>query len=205
MNVMKRNALALAAALTTLVASSAFAQAREAHRFHDEGTPSSSDSLRFSLVSTKAGFIRTNVDGHVRDFQLTYERDGAVVRDARIVFPVRAMSTGNGGRDEKMWGFCLDAEHHPNVEVEIRGPVPTTVQGEVLGRIKIRGQWHPIPITLSARPTRGGTVLEGSAVVSLSRLGIPDPSIWVAHVEDAVRIQLRVAIPDAPAHARATR
>ncbi len=197
-------ALALAAALATATpfglaraqdrhAQDRQAQNRQEQRFHDAGH--GDDYLHFQLTSTKAGFITTNVDGRVRDFQLSYERDGEAVQNARIVFPVRAMTTDNGGRDDKMWGFCLDAEHHPDIEVAIPGPISVTTQGDVLGRIKIRGQWHPIPITLTARPGGGGTVVDGEAVVSFSRLGIPDPSIWIASVHDDIRIRFHMAVP----------
>ncbi len=200
-----KSAIALLAMLVTSVpAGLAGAEEPETYRFHDDGQPGD-DHLRFELTSTKAGFITTGVGGRVRDFSLSYERDGDGVRNARIIFPVRAMTTDNGGRDQKMWGFCLDAEHHPNVEVEIRGPLPATTHGDVLGRIKIRGQWHPVPVTLTTRPTAGGSIVEGHAVVSLSRLGIPDPSIWIANVRDDVRIQFHMAVPSAPpatAHAR---
>lgn len=161
-------------------------------RFHDRGA-SSNDRLRFELESTKGGIIRSKVEGWVRDFTLSYDRDGEVVRDVRVTFPVRAMDTDNGRRDEKMKDICLDAARFSTVEVTIPGPIPADVHGAVAGRIRIRGRWRPIRIRVAAQTSESNTSIEGRASVSLSALGVPDPSIWIARVRDRVDISFRMS------------
>jgi polyisoprenoid-binding protein YceI len=180
----------LAAALLSLLPAAGHAQDRARVRL--EG--GASDFLRFQLRSVKAGFIGTSVDGHVRDFEVSYERVGDGARDVRVTFPVRAMTTGDGGRDAKMWSYCLDAEHHPRVEIEIPGRLGATFSGEVPARMRVRGSWRPIRVQLTARRAGASTVVEGRARVSLAQLGVPDPSIWIARVEDAVTITFRAHV-----------
>lgn len=164
-------------------------------RFHDDGGRSSDDRLRFELESTKGGVIHSKVDGRVREFALGYDREGETVRNVRLTFAVNAMDTGNDRRDEKMKDFCLGVARFPAVEVAIPGPLPVDARGEVPARIKVRGRWHPIRVRLEARPGESETVIEGRASVSLSAIGVPDPSIWIAHVRDRVDIAFRMSFP----------
>jgi hypothetical protein len=55
------------------------------------------------------------VHGHVATFRVGYDREGDLVKDVDVSFAVRAMTTGNDGRDDKMRNYCLDMVHHPNV------------------------------------------------------------------------------------------
>ncbi|MBC7174481.1 MAG: YceI family protein [Polyangiaceae bacterium] len=190
----------IAATLVGLAAApfgAAHADARTV-RFHDDGSASSDDRLRFELESTKGGVIHSKVEGHVQDFAVSYDRDGQTVRDVRLVFDVNKMDTDNGRRDEKMKDICLGADRFPTVEVSIPGAVPEHAHGSVPARIKVRGRWHPIRLQLSARPDGSQTMIEGRASVSLSSLGVPDPSIWIARVRDRVDISFRMTFPSDP-------
>lgn len=188
---MPKLALLAATLLAGMPSTTAHAQ-NESHRFHDGGGDRKGDYLRFGLESTKAGLITTDVEGHVSEFVLSYELDDFQVRDINLSFLARHMQTGSRGRDDKMWSYCLDAEHHPRIEVQIPGPLGPTPKGPVKARMNVRGKWHPIVVELSTTRSSSRTLVRGRAKVSLSELGIPDPSIWVAKVDDQVEIDFRI-------------
>jgi polyisoprenoid-binding protein YceI len=200
-----RTALAVLSAvlLGLLPAALGFAQ-DPAHHLHDDGGARDGDFLRFVLTSVKAGLFSSTVEVRVRDFDVSFALAGDTARDVRVAFDVRDMTTGDGGRDDKMWSFCLDAAHHPRIEVEIPGPVEIGHAREIPARMRIRGRWHPIRLSLSSRRAGDRTIVEGHARVSFSELGIPDPSIWIAHVEDRVDIAFRVHLPAGERHSSAS-
>ncbi len=143
-NSIQRALAPVAVALLALApATPGFAQER-VHHLHDDGGARDHDFLRFELTSVKAGMFRSRVDGHVRDFDVSYAPDGDNAREVHVAFDVRDMATGNGGRDDKMWSYCLDAAHHSRIEVELQEPVEAGSSGVVAGRIRVRGRWRPI-------------------------------------------------------------
>lgn len=190
----RRRRAGVATLLLLLVAAApAYADAR-VHYLADGGHAGSADALRFELRSTKAGFIGTTVHGHVRRFDVSYHLDGERARDVRVSFPVREMTTRHGERDAKMRSFCLDAEHHPRIDVAIPGPITPGFSGSLPARMRVRGRWRPITVAIEARTENGRTRVHGRARVSLRALGVPDPSIWIARVEDAIDVTFRVQL-----------
>jgi polyisoprenoid-binding protein YceI len=169
---------------------------------HDAGGQRGDTHLRFVLHSQKAGFIDSAVEGHVQDFGVSYEWTGDAARHTRVAFAGRDMRTDNGARDEKMWGYCLDVEHHPRVEVQLDADIPVGRPVQVPGRIHIRGAWHPLKLTAQLRRAGDALLLSGGATVKLSELGIPDPSIWIAKVDDTVELafQVKAAAPVTATH-----
>jgi polyisoprenoid-binding protein YceI len=154
--------------------------------------------LRFVLHSRKAGFINTAVEGYVRDFHVSYEWTGDAARRAQAHFATRELRTDNSGRDEKMWTRCLDADRYPEIEVQLDGDVPVGRSVDVPGRIRIRGAWHSLRLSAHVQRAHGTLVLGGEATVKLSELDIPDPSIWIAKVDDTVQLVFQAVTP-APA------
>ncbi|MBK7857818.1 MAG: YceI family protein [Archangiaceae bacterium] len=189
-------ALCLFSALA--VAAPAAAEPRTTLARHDAGGERRDTYLRFVLHSTKAGLIKSRVEGYVRDFDVSYEWDGATARHATVGFATRALRTDNGSRDDKMWNTCLDADHHPRVEVKLDADVPVGREVQVPGQISIRGAWHPVQLSAKLTREHGTLVLAGVAKVKLSELQIPDPSIWIAKVDDTIELAFRV-VGEAPA------
>ncbi len=176
---------------TTLLTLSLLAASTAPLTLHDSGGDRAATYLRFVLHSKKAGLFETTVEGHVNEFAVSYDWTGEAAKSARVGFAARDMRTDNGSRDDKMWGYCLDAEHHPRVEVQLDGDVPLG-KARVPGRINVRGAWHPVELSTELRRSGAALVLSGTAAVRLSELGIPDPSIWIAKVDDKVELDFRV-------------
>jgi polyisoprenoid-binding protein YceI len=171
------------------------AASRTALVLHDPGGARADTYLRFVLHSKKAGFINSQVEGYVHDFDVSYDWTGTAATRGDVGFAVRAMRTDNGGRDDKMWSFCLDAEHHPRVQLTLDGDIPLGRRVEVPARIYIRGAWHPLRVTAELQRAEDKLIVAGAATVKLSELNIPDPSIWIAKVDNTIELTFHVVTP----------
>lgn len=120
------------------------------------------------------------------------EAEGEVVLDARGAL------TGNNARDRKMHEEVLRSEEHPTIDF-----TPQLVEGfdpgggseqdiRLSGTVRLLGRPHEV--TLSARVTRGGDHLDGSAslTVPFVEWGLEDPSVFVLRTAKEVAVTLEL-------------
>ncbi|MGI4992159.1 YceI family protein [Halobacteriovorax sp. GFR7] len=146
----------------------------------------------FNMSSTKAGIITTDFKGVVRDAKITYSKDGkGNYKDISIVVDTKQLDTDNDARNEKMYEQSLETEKYPRLIVRVPGPVRL---GELnKGSIEIRNKKHSIDLFIEkVVTTEGEASLAGKSVLSLKKLEIPDPSIWIATVHDEVEVKFYV-------------
>lgn len=146
----------------------------------------------FNMSSTKAGIITTDFKGAVKDAQITYSKDAkGNYKDISIVINAKQLDTDNDARNDKMYEQSLETEKYPKLTVRIPGPVRL---GELnKGSIEVRNKKHSIVLFIEkVVSAEGEASLAGKSVLSLKKLEIPDPSIWIATVHDEVEVRFNV-------------
>jgi len=153
--------------------------------------------VRFDMSSTKMGFITTRFTGFARTFRIQGNiKDGVLEPGARLTFATTDLDTDIDARNEKMWLTCLDSVHYPNIEMTLTEKVPLNGQTtKVPGLILLRGQSHPIELQATGSTNGDQQTFEITGKLSISSLGIPDPSIIIAKVDDEIDVTAHVEIP----------
>jgi len=156
----------------------------------------SNHCVRFDMNSTKAGMITTPFTGVVKDFSVSFQLNGDNLRRGKISFKVADMDTDSKARDRKMHNYCLDMASHPEITVDFGYMVLMLGKSiNVGGMMTIRGEKKGIDAEVKAERVGEAIRFTGHAWVKLSKLGIPDPSIAVASVNDNVKITFDVTVP----------
>lgn len=131
---------------------------------------------------------------------------GAVFEDAvaKVVVDATTLDTGNQRRDKTMHNEYMMTTQWPQVifrstaaPVRIDN-VPDAPAGsisfELAGDLTIRSETRGVLLSLTARPEGEGWVVTGEHTVSLKDYGIPDPSIFLNKVQDAVKVSFSVRV-----------
>ncbi|WP_412471143.1 YceI family protein [Halobacteriovorax sp. RT-2-4] len=153
-----------------------------------EQAANAQNRIIFNMSSTKAGLITTDFQGVVKGAKITYTKDGmGSYKDISIQIDAKKLDTDNESRNEKMYEKCLEVEKNPHINVHIPGPIRL---GELnKGTIEVRNKKHSIDIFIERLASADGQMsLVGKAVLSLKKLEIPDPSIWIATVHDEIEV-----------------
>lgn len=151
--------------------------------------------LRFDMKSTKMGLLTTSFSGYVKSFDLSYKQEADAFQNVTIRFQAQSLDTDVGARNTKMWELCFDYKTHPEIILSFPGPIRMS-DNQALGTIRVRGVEKPIQI--SFRTVRENNIvqsIEGTAMLSLKGLELPDPSILVAKVKDEIQVSFRIVKP----------
>jgi polyisoprenoid-binding protein YceI len=150
--------------------------------------------IRFDLAAWKVGIFKSTFKNYVKNFKVSFDREGSKVKNAEIRFKVSDMDTDIAGRNEKMWDFCLSMAQYPEVQVTLEKEIDLTQAEQVIpSKIKLRGKEFPIELHIKSEKKENVFHVVGKATTSLKELTIPDPSIAVASLEDAVQIYFELS------------
>lgn len=153
------------------------------------------NKLTFEGESTKMGLITTKWHGVVKDFNVKLDENGKTVKDIEILFPITSMDTDNSSRNDKMQNHCLGAAEYKDIKVKIPGPIILDgKENKYPSTILIRGQEKPVDVTITANLVGEKIIATGSAQLSFKNLEIPDPSIFIAKVNDVITVIFAVEI-----------
>ncbi len=129
---------------------------------------------------------------------------GSLFVDAVVTVVVDAttLETGNARRDRTMHTEYMMTKEWPRITFRSTAPPvllgmdPATgaadVSFELAGDLTIRSQTRGVILALTARPDGDGWIVTGEHTVSLRDYGIPDPSIFMNRVQDAVKVTFSV-------------
>lgn len=131
------------------------------------------------------------------------EASGAGGITASLTLPVRAMSTGNASRDEKMY-TVMHAAEHPNVEARLRSVPdfcdPPRVDGgepcrtSLSGEIKISGVSRPVTVPVEVTKRGSSYIVTGRQTIDRRDFGVDDPSTFLAKVDPKVEVEFRLEL-----------
>ena len=154
-----------------------------------------SQYIKIHMESTKFGMLTTGFDGWVKSFGLSGTVKGASILNAVVEFKLNDLDTDNKARDIKMNEDIFETEKYPNLKVKLVGPLTVGKTGQKLKAIfSVRGKNKPSQFTISTSKVGNQIKVIGKGVVKLSKLEIPDPSIFIAKVRDEVDIDFEFLV-----------
>lgn len=136
----------------------------------------------FKMESTKVGFITTEFIGVVKNGKISYDQDENSFRNVTFKFKVVDLDTDMEARNEKMWTLCFEISKFP--EAEVNFSLINGSDSQVQGVIKLRGESYPITINYKIE----NNFLKFNSKISLKEFNIPDPSIFIAKVNDEIKL-----------------
>jgi len=146
------------------------------------------------MASKKVGLFTSHFTGFVKKFSVSGDKNGNSIHNAVVEFDVKELDTDIDGRNEKMWDLCLDASHHPKVQIKLSQPIEIGAEEkEIPGTINLRGQDYPITLKVKVD---SNMVVDIKGQISIKELKIPDPSIAIASVRDSIDISAHLIIKD---------
>ena len=150
----------------------------------------SSNYLRFDMKSTNVWILNNNFHGFVKDFAIDIRRlEKGSISQVRLYFTVTAMDTDNRRRNKKMHDYCLAKKDHPQIVVDTKSPIAIyDRQHKVLASITVRGKEKQIELDLKVKKSDKRLEFSGMCPLSLSKLEIPKPSIFLSKVKDQVNV-----------------
>jgi len=153
--------------------------------------------LRFLIESTNLGFIATDVEGFVMEFNVSANVTESIetVTEMAIKFKAKDMNTDNDLRNDKLHNFCLVHTKYPNVVVEIKDEYKLRSGKQMIpATIEVRGERKKIRVALEISKTGNDYLVEGKSLMKFSLLGLPDPSISISSVSDDIIVDFKVLV-----------
>ena len=183
--------------LNSLNAKSIDFQKKYKFESYKKAKESKENYLVFKVKSKKMGFMISDIDGHVKEFEVksNINAQKKIIKDINVKFKVKSMDTDNESRDEKLHEFCLDYKDNEFIEVKSNSNC-LYENGNCLvdAKINILKKWYPIKIKLNITSSGGIIKVNGEAISGLKELNIPDPSILVAKLLNQIKIIFQVKL-----------
>jgi polyisoprenoid-binding protein YceI len=145
--------------------------------------------LRFDMETKKLGLFNKHLVGFVREFKASGKIANDLIETGEVSFKVRSIDTDLFARDDQLWNFCLGMKEHPEIQIRIRNvKLLPGKETDTIAEVHLRGESRSAPLKLS----RAGPWIEGKGLWSLKDLGIPDPSIGIASVQDNFSVSFKI-------------
>lgn len=155
-------------------------------------------TFKFTTRVTKFGFLTSEVDGYVKDFEYTADYDPKKKKISKMVirFPVISMDANGRQQNGRLHRYCLDSDNHPVLVIKIINSLPLNrIHTHPLkGVATIRGKDKDFSINVATRTQNNVMLIEGQGVWGFSEMGIPDPSILIASVFPEISISIKLQI-----------
>ena len=167
------------------------------YKYQDYDTAKKAESfVKFELTSTKVGLVTTSFDGYILSSALNFKRNGNEVLLTEFVADANSFDTDSGMRDSKLHDSILETGKYPEMRLKFPSTFlldnfPEKVDGDLL----IRGKRKTISVSVKLSESGGNYVVEGTALTGIKELELPDPSIFIAKVNDPIKISFRFVIP----------
>lgn len=149
-------------------------------------------SLRFDMKSTKLGMMTTDFYGVVKDFTASFSKEKKMISSAVVKFKVEDLDTDVNDRNKKMYKLCFESKKYPFFEVLLDGPLGLNEAKKVAAILVIRGKKKKVMIDIKTQTVGNKVTVSGKIKTSIKYLEIPDPSIWIAKVEDSFDISFSI-------------
>jgi hypothetical protein len=168
--------------------------------FSDFSQAQETAHLTWIVESTKVGLFSSDVYGYVLNYEYRGDLDEktGVLKNLTLSFPILAMNSDSESRDTKLHTLCMGSPTYDKIKVVLPGPISVKEQRKRVyqGQAYIRGKVKPFTIKAMAQISEadGKKVLhfKGKSIWSLQKMEIPDPSIAVAKLSDAIRINFNI-------------
>ena len=150
--------------------------------------------IKFDMASTKVGLFTSHFTGYVKKFSISGNKKDNSITDGVVEFEVKELDTDIDGRNEKMWDQCLDASHNPKIQIKLSQKIEIGAgRKEIAGTINLRGEDHPVALSVEVGSDMTADI---KGQISIKALKIPDPSIAIASVRDAIDLSAHFIVKE---------
>lgn len=147
--------------------------------------------FKFSGISKKLGLITTSFDGFAKKCELTYDIKENTIRNIVLKIDANQIDTNNSFRDQKLKDTSLKSDSYNHIIIKVEGISLSEKEQMATASMSVRGNEYPIQIQI--RKTDENK-FRGTAKLKLSEMGIPDPSIAIAKVNDNIEVEFQIKI-----------
>lgn len=119
----------------------------------------------------------------------------------RLSVSASSLRTGLGPRDERLRGYCLEAEKYPEILLQVTsatGALPALQGGSgsgalnLVGELQVRDQLRPVSIPASFAWENGALHLRGSYPLRWGDFGVPDPSLAISTLAPEITVRFDI-------------
>lgn len=150
--------------------------------------------LRFDMKSTKLGVMTTDFFGVAKKFNIRFSNKDQFIESASVNFKISDLDTDVNDRNKKMYNLCFDYKKFPELTITLMKPVKINSEAIVPAVMQVRGKKKDIELKVKIVQKENKLIVSGVSQVSLKALEIPDPSIWVAKVEDRFELNFSIEL-----------
>ena len=119
--------------------------------------------------------------------------NGEEFANTSLNIKVADMDTDNSARDRKMNEETFSSDKFTDLVVQIGGPLNAGIHKNVPGLLTVRGKIKEITLNLEIIVSKDKDyVIKGDTKMSIKRLELPDPSIFIASVRDRVDLNFQI-------------
>jgi methyltransferase len=145
----------------------------------------SENFIKFEGQSTKFGLITTTFNGYAKEFKVHYNLSNNQLNELDVKIAVKGLDTDISSRDDKMLNSILDMSSYPEIQARIQEKVILTEGGQVVYMVfSVKGKKVTKAVKISIEKKADKFSITGNTVLGLHELGLPDPSIVIAKVDE---------------------
>jgi hypothetical protein len=185
-------ALILLLLLSTSLFAKEYSQQFSYKEFYSAKT--SNSYLRFDMKSTKLGMLTTDFFGVAKKFNISFDKTGDMIDRASVNFKILDLDTDVNDRNKKMYNLCFDYKKYPELTITLNKPIKINSEVIIPAIILIRGKKKTINLKVKVTQKENKLIVSGISKVSLKALEVPDPSIWIAKVDDSFNLNFSVEL-----------
>ena len=149
--------------------------------------------VKFVGKSKKLGMITTDFTGFLKNYTVSFNFTEKYLNKGVFSFSPSSLDTDSSSRDEKMHNKCFEVSKYPQLTISFNKPIIIDGKNQVYpATMNIRGKDKQINVNLKVLSEGDKLMIEGHSVVGFKHLEIPDPSIMIASVKDAINISFKI-------------
>jgi len=182
--------------LLLLLGMNSLAAAELSHQFKDYKEAKKSENfIKFEGQSTKLGIITTKFDGYAKEFKVHYDLNNNQLNELDVNVLVKGLDTNVSSRDDKMLNDILSISNSPEIHARIQERVILSEGWQTINMIfSIKGKQVTKSVKFNVEKKANGFFVTGSTVLGLQELGLPDPSIVIAKVNDSFDLSFAIML-----------
>ncbi len=155
----------------------------------------SSNFIKFEGQSTKFGLITTTFNGYAKEFKVHYDLSGNQLNELDVKIAVKGLDTDVSSRDDKMLNQILDMSSYPDIQAKIQEKTTLSEGGQVIYMVfNVKEKKVIKPVKVSIEKKDGKFFITGNTILGLHELGLPDPSIVIAKVNENFDLSFAIVL-----------
>lgn len=151
--------------------------------------------IKFEGASTKLGFITTGFEGFIKDYNVNYELVNDQLSELTVDIATKSLDTNNDARNEKMLSSILETMKFPVIKAAIAEKVVLSEGEKIINMIfTVKDKKVSRAVKFKVEKKADGFFISGSTSLGIKEMGLPDPSIVIAKVDDSLKLYFTILL-----------